>query len=283
MASLYPGALDTNDSLYVAVNNTFALLNAQVDSNATTLLMSVPTGAPATGAVTIKGEAIKYTGKTSTSLTGCVRGYDGTAKAPHYVNDEVDFGPIADHHNAVVQAIQAIESKLGTGANFPSATVTASIANASITPAKLTNLYKARATNASGGAGQALAATVMTKVTFNTITYDTNNNFSTVNSRYTAAIAGTYSVKAVVPFTNQPASNRRIIVALFKNGAEYSRAGAVLTGGGPGGSYGNVPFSDDIVLAVNDYIEIWAYSAINDTIMQSAVGDYASFSIALQP
>ncbi len=134
MASLYPGALDTNDSLYVAINNAFALLGADVDSNAATLVMTVPLAAPPTGVVTIKGEAIKYAAKTAGSLTGCTRGFDGTAKAGHFRNDEVDFGPVADHHNVLVQAVQSLEAKLGTGATISGA----QLGNATVTPAKMT-------------------------------------------------------------------------------------------------------------------------------------------------
>jgi hypothetical protein len=48
---------------------------------------------PNSGVVTIDSEKIFYTGKTSSSLTGCTRGYDGTAAASH------------DQYSAVVYSV----------------------------------------------------------------------------------------------------------------------------------------------------------------------------------
>jgi hypothetical protein len=285
MASLYPGALDTNDSLYVVVNNAFGLLTAGVDSNAVTLFLNVPIGAPATGAVTIKGEAIKYTGKTTSSLTGCVRGYDGTAKASHFINDEVDFGPIADHHNAVVQAIQAMEAKLGTGANFPSATITASIANASILPVKISNTNKARAAST---AGQALLAGTFTKVQFPNKTtagnYDLGGNFdAAVNYRYTAVVPGIYTAKTVITFVPATQPTRRI-VTIYKNGTEYSRSDTINGSGNPGSSYEQVLHTDDVNMVATDYLEIWVWAQFADnTGFLANPGDYSFFAVSLQP
>jgi hypothetical protein len=115
MASLYPTSLDTADSLYTAVNGLLTNLTADLSSVATTMSVKATAGAPATGVVTIKGEAIKYGTKTSTSFGSLTRGYDGTSPAQHFNNDEVDFSPIADHHNSLVQAVFALEAKLGTG------------------------------------------------------------------------------------------------------------------------------------------------------------------------
>jgi hypothetical protein len=58
-----------------AVTDTIQLLNAA--------------SYPNTGVVTIDFEKILYTGKTSSSLTGCVRGYDGTAATSHIQYSEV--------------------------------------------------------------------------------------------------------------------------------------------------------------------------------------------------
>jgi hypothetical protein len=115
MASLYPTALDTTDSLYTAVNGLLTTLTSDLSSVATTMAVKATAGSPATGVVTIKGEAIKYGSKTATSFGTLTRGFDGTSPAQHFNGDEVDFSPIADHHNSLVQAIFALEAKLGTG------------------------------------------------------------------------------------------------------------------------------------------------------------------------
>ena len=66
-----------------AFSHQSSFLSSTIDSTVVTLPMLNAASYPNTGVVTIDFEKIYYTGKTSTSLTGCTRGYDGTAAASH--------------------------------------------------------------------------------------------------------------------------------------------------------------------------------------------------------
>jgi len=66
-----------------AFSHQSSFLSSTIDSTVVTLPMLNAASYPNTGVVTIDFEKIYYTGKTSSSLTGCTRGYDGTAAASH--------------------------------------------------------------------------------------------------------------------------------------------------------------------------------------------------------
>jgi hypothetical protein len=66
-----------------AFSHQSSFLSSTIDSTVVTLPMLNAASYPTAGVVTIDLEKIYYTGKTSTSLTGCTRGYDGTAAASH--------------------------------------------------------------------------------------------------------------------------------------------------------------------------------------------------------
>src|SRR5712664_745967 len=112
----FPTSLDTTTSLYTAVNSLTTTINGNQTSTTTTVIVASTTGAPSSGYITVKGEAIKYTGLTATSFTGCIRGADNTTAVALVNGDTVRVGLVADHHNILVSAIIAIENKLGTGA-----------------------------------------------------------------------------------------------------------------------------------------------------------------------
>ena len=61
-------------------------LNGAIDADDTTITVDATTGFPRTGEagyIVIDSEKITYTGKTSTTFTGCTRGADGTTAASH--------------------------------------------------------------------------------------------------------------------------------------------------------------------------------------------------------
>lgn len=55
-----------------------------VSKTATTINVANASGLPSSGTVYINGETITYTGKTSTSITGCTRGAHGSTAQKHY-------------------------------------------------------------------------------------------------------------------------------------------------------------------------------------------------------
>jgi hypothetical protein len=58
-------------------------------------------------------EAVAYTGKTETSFTGCVRGWDGTRPRAHAAREPVELRPLPAHFAGRDSAILAIEQALG--------------------------------------------------------------------------------------------------------------------------------------------------------------------------
>jgi hypothetical protein len=64
----------------------------------TTITVDDATGFPSTnGVITIEAEQIFYASTTSTTFTGCVRGYGGTTEAPHADNTPVTNSVPSDH------------------------------------------------------------------------------------------------------------------------------------------------------------------------------------------
>jgi hypothetical protein len=66
-------------------------LSAAINSSVTNINLLNATTYPVPGVVTIDSEQIYYTGTTSTSLTGCVRGYNGTTAANHIQYSQVSY------------------------------------------------------------------------------------------------------------------------------------------------------------------------------------------------
>ena len=63
--------------------------------------------------VVIGEEKILYTGKSSTDLTGCTRGYDGTDAVPHYLGDMVYTADASAINNALGFNIAAVQDTMG--------------------------------------------------------------------------------------------------------------------------------------------------------------------------
>ena len=77
-------------------------LSAAINSSVTILPMMNAASYANEGVVTIDFEKIFYTGKTSNSLTGCTRGYDGTAATSHIQYSTVSYSvpnQVMNHEN----------------------------------------------------------------------------------------------------------------------------------------------------------------------------------------
>lgn len=111
--SNYPSAQNTDDNLYIAVNNLATVLTDNpLTSGATIVNVSDTTNFPSVGIITIDLEAIHYTGKTGTSFTGCTRGFDGTTAVVHNQGASVLHDIPAAHHNVHKDEIKAITDDL---------------------------------------------------------------------------------------------------------------------------------------------------------------------------
>lgn len=106
----FPTSLDDVTSLFEVKNNASTTLNGAVAAGDATITVAATASFPSTGAFTVDSEIIYYTGKTSTTFTGCIRGGDGTSAASHLTNATVN-GTITARHLAVLRdAIIAIET-----------------------------------------------------------------------------------------------------------------------------------------------------------------------------
>lgn len=259
MATLYPGALDTNDSLYVAVNGLRAFLAADITSTSTilNLTQSLPSNTPSTGYVTINGEAIHYGGKTSTSLTNCTRGQDGTSAAAHFKNDEVDFSPVADHHNAVVQAIFALEAKVGTG---NAGQINGSqLVPGSVTKAKLAAgvgfaplFFRAHLNNNIADTGLNQFIILDTVDQDDIYPGNVSGNYNIATGRWTAPAAGVAVVSWRVGSGNGPANNDST-GSIAVNGTIHTRGNEA---GSPSANFNASVGSDMFKVNANDYIQL---------------------------
>jgi len=161
--------------------------------------------------------------------------------------------------------------------NTPSAgsVITASIADANITQAKLASgvagtgpAFSAYKSNSSGT--QTITTNVYTKVTFDTEDFDTNNNFA--SSRFTPTVAGYYQINAEIDM----GGSGLMIIGIFKNGSEFKRGSGVTAGMSE--AYCTVASLIDMN-GTTDYLEIYALSqGGTGSIYASAVGLYAWFN-----
>lgn len=125
----YPSALSTNANLYVAVNGLQTTLAVACSNSDVTLTLTSTTGFPTTGLVTIDNtEIVSYTGVSGATITGCVRGADGTTAASHLIGVTVGLTVVAAHHNLLKDEMIAVETALGTNLSnvFPATPTTGS-------------------------------------------------------------------------------------------------------------------------------------------------------------
>lgn len=115
----FPTSLDSTVSLIEAANNAATTLSSSVSSSDTTLTVVSTADFASSGVISIEGEVIFYTGKTSTTFTGCVRGADGTVADTHDSDVAVQGLIVAAHHNTLAEAVIATQTKLGSGSGAP--------------------------------------------------------------------------------------------------------------------------------------------------------------------
>jgi hypothetical protein len=111
-AQVFPTAVATDADLFIATNKATTALTADITSDATTIAVTSTAAFGTTGIITIDIERIKYTGKTSTTFTGCTRAYDGSSPASHRRNVAVNGNIVAAHHNVLKEEIKAVEGAL---------------------------------------------------------------------------------------------------------------------------------------------------------------------------
>lgn len=116
----FPGAIDTQDSLFGRLTDgPQTTLNGTISAGATTItVVSAGTAAfGSSGSLKIDSETIYYTGKTSNSFTGVIRGRDGTTATTHVSGSIVRSPFLSVHLRTLSAAIIATETAIVDAAN----------------------------------------------------------------------------------------------------------------------------------------------------------------------
>lgn len=109
----FPGSLDSLDSLFRTADKSQTVLTSSLTSSSTSAVVGSTTLFPASGSLVIDNEIIYYTGKTSDTFTGLLRGQSGTAATAHASGALVRGPVIAAHHNTQSEAIRRAQEKIG--------------------------------------------------------------------------------------------------------------------------------------------------------------------------
>lgn len=115
----YPTTLDDIVSLFGTENRIATTLNGGISDSSTSIVLTSGTGWPNSGTLSIESEIIYYTGKSTNTLTGCLRGRDGTVAAAHSNGVAAQINDTSRHHQVHSEAIIATQTKLGTGSSTP--------------------------------------------------------------------------------------------------------------------------------------------------------------------
>jgi hypothetical protein len=128
----WPNTVSSDALLLTAVNNCGTLLTSAVSSVATTISVANTSCFPTSGYFTIDEEAIKYTGKTGTTFTGCTRGSDGTSAVSHVNGSDVSQYVIAAYHNLLKAELIAMSTYFfqGSQVHIDTSSVRLAIGNA---------------------------------------------------------------------------------------------------------------------------------------------------------
>lgn len=146
------------------------------------------------------------------------------------------------------------------GSRWVNAAATSSV-TASIAPSFSVN---------KGGTAQTIPTNTYTKITWPTIVFDTNNNFSTALSRYTPTIAGKYLVSAALYCSDAGSQCNELI---YKNGLPLAMGYQHTTYGLP---------SVSTIVDMNgttDYLEVYGYNGSGTNIDGSPINVYFTGSL----
>lgn len=240
----YPTSLDSHTGgspfgFQVMANNLSTTLTATAGSGDTTLTVTSTTGFESRGILVCESEVITYTGKTSTTFTGCTRGAGGSTAAAHVAGVAVGLVFAAAHHDDLAAAIVALETKVGIGGS--------GIAQDKLAAVDHVLAYRSAGT-------LTLTTATETTVTFDAEQRDSNtlHDNSSNTSRLTCQTAGLYVIHGQVTFNANAAVSQEAYIRL--NGATR-----IAVGSSTGAASQYVPVYREYVLAAADYVELRAY------------------------
>jgi hypothetical protein len=116
-------------------------------------------------------------------------------------------------------------------------------------------------------------ATGIQKVPFDTVVYDSSGMTQVANNRIVAPVAGYYQVNG--QFETSSAYNARVILMVYKNGAEAIRGSDIL----PPTTFVGVTVSDVIYCNAGDYLELTVYAGVAMAADVTGIGTYLSAAL----
>lgn len=111
--SIFPEAIDTRETLYEAKNNSISKLAQSLGYIGKFIVLVDANSFSDSGIVRIDKELIFYGSKTGNILRDLKRGFATSKQSPHQMNATVTGSVMAEHHNAIKDAIINIENDLG--------------------------------------------------------------------------------------------------------------------------------------------------------------------------
>lgn len=123
--SVYPAAIDDKNNLYEAKNNTETKLKQSLNYNGKIIVVEDTSGFPDTGLIRLgppagepgQAELVYYDSKTSVLFKNLIRGFAGSRQSFWPIGTDVSGAVMAEHHNAIKDAIVNIEATLGKKTN----------------------------------------------------------------------------------------------------------------------------------------------------------------------
>lgn len=112
--SVFPIAIDDREILYEAKNNAESKLTQSLSFVGKFIVVDDASAFPDKGLVRIDEELIYYDQKTGNILRDLKRGYAVSKQSQHLIGTMVSASVMAEHHNAVKDAIIQIQKNLGT-------------------------------------------------------------------------------------------------------------------------------------------------------------------------
>jgi len=112
--SIYPVGRDTYSTMYRATNNAETFLTQSLNYTGRFFVVDDTSKFPDSGLVRVGTETVYYNSKTGTVFKDLIRGFVGSKQRPWPAGTKVMGSVMAEHHNAIKDAIINMEVNFGT-------------------------------------------------------------------------------------------------------------------------------------------------------------------------
>lgn len=216
------------------------LTNAATSTNTLTLNNQDAGSAAANRIITGTGAALTMANNSSVVLQ-----YDGAASRWRVIGGSGGGGTLAGLSDVTLTSPASGNLLSYNGSKWVNATASSAV-TAAVAPSFMVTL----------NTSQTVTAGTNTKIAFDTVSYDSNSNWSTSNKRYTPTVAGKYLITGHLGCGGV---NGYCIAFIYKNGGEV-----VESRFNSGGNTADSSTTIDAVVDMNgttDYVELWGYSS----------------------